>query len=132
VQATQTQDRRRDRCKPLHTVARGKVPCTALCTAGRSEHRKLPWASVLSLERRARAASTTRLAVQASAALAVELRDALSAGWKAGTGSSIGRTGPTSRRRLKLATKKQKARAAGAGTNLPTKAKPKKKTSRGK
>jgi hypothetical protein len=31
-----------------------------------------------------------------------------------------------------LATKKQKARAAKAGTNPPAKAKPKKKTSRGK
>lgn len=49
-----------------------------------------------------------------------------------GDRSSIGRTGPNEPRRLKLATKKQKARAAGAGTNLPAKAKPKKKTSRGK
>jgi hypothetical protein len=31
-----------------------------------------------------------------------------------------------------VATKKQKSRAAGAGKELPAKAKPKKKTSRGK
>jgi hypothetical protein len=31
-----------------------------------------------------------------------------------------------------MATKKQKSRAAGAGKELPTKDKPKKKTSRGK
>jgi hypothetical protein len=49
-----------------------------------------------------------------------------------GDTSSIAGTGPNEPRRLKLATKKQKARAAGAGTNLPAKAKPKRKTSRGK
>jgi hypothetical protein len=53
-------------------------------------------------------------------------------GSNAGTGSSIGRTGRNEPRRLRLATKKQKARAAVAGTNPPAKAKPKKKASRGK
>jgi hypothetical protein len=60
------------------------------------------------------------------------VQDALSARSNAGTGSSISRIWGNEPRRLKLATKKQKARAAGAGTNLPAKAKPKKKTSRGK